>query len=130
MHITLEADYAVRIVDYLSTNENRQDANTISQTTSVPLRFALKILRKLVEKGIVKSYRGANGGYVLSRHPSEITLCEVIECVEGRYFISRCLSGEYKCDQTCCKFHKIYDDISNSVREKLSSVTFDMISKK
>ena len=129
MHITLEADYAVRIVDYLAISNNRQDANTISKSTSVPRRFALKILRKLVEKNIVKSYRGANGGYVLSRHPSEITLCEVIECVEGRYFINRCLNGEYKCDQTCCRLHKIYDEISDTVREKLRSVTFDMISK-
>lgn len=127
MHITLEADYAVRIVEQLAVNNKRMDAKLISEKAKVPTRFCLKILRKLVSKGIVKSYRGTNGGYILSKEPSQITLGSVIEAVEGKYFISRCLSGEYECDQVCCKFHKIYDEISSLVRDKLNSFTFDEI---
>ena len=127
MHITLEADYAVRIVEQLAVNNKRMDAKLISEKAKVPKRFCLKILRKLVSEGIVKSYRGTNGGYILSKEPSQITLGSVIEAVEGKYFISRCLSGEYECDQVCCKFHKIYDEISSLVRDKLNSFTFDEI---
>ena len=49
MHITLEADYAIRIVQVLAQNQRRLDAKTISEMTGVTLRFSLKILRKLVE---------------------------------------------------------------------------------
>ncbi len=55
MHMTLEADYAVRIVDKLASSNEKIDARTISEQTQVPQRFALKILRKLVAGGIVKS---------------------------------------------------------------------------
>ena len=51
MVMTLEADYAVRIVEYLTKHPERRDAKTISVETQIPLRFALKILRELVAEG-------------------------------------------------------------------------------
>ena len=48
MHMTLETDYAVRIVDLLALSDQRVDARSIAEQTHVPLRFALKILRKLM----------------------------------------------------------------------------------
>lgn len=124
MVMTLEADYAVRIVDYLASSGRKNDARTISEETHVPLRFALKILRKLVGGGLAISYKGARGGYALAREPGNITLREVIESVEGPYMISRCQQDEYACSHTACRFHQIYNEISVLVREKLDSYTF------
>ena len=58
VHITLEADYAVRIVQVLAQSNKRLDAKTISEMTGVTLRFSLKILRKLVAAGIIRSFKG------------------------------------------------------------------------
>lgn len=124
MHMTLEADYAVRIVERLAQCGNRLDAHTISDDTQVPLRFALKILRKLVAQELVKSFKGAKGGYTLARPAEEITLRQVIEAVEGPYVISRCLAEDYSCCHEKCRFHRVYDDISAMVRDKLDAVTF------
>ena len=63
--MTLEADYAVRFVDFLASCKEKTGAHTISEQTQVPLRFTHKILRKLVDGGIIQSYR-AKGGYQLS----------------------------------------------------------------
>ena len=63
MHITLETDYAVRIVYFLAQSGERVDAGRIAEETGVTLRFSLKILRKLVSGGVVMSYKGAKGGY-------------------------------------------------------------------
>ena len=52
MHITLEADYAVRIVNCLTRCKTRMDAKSLASATGVTLRFSLKILRKLVAQGI------------------------------------------------------------------------------
>ena len=82
MHMTLEADYAVRIVEFLAAANQKVDARTISEETHVPLRFALKILRKLVADDIMISYKGAHGGYMLAHPAGEITLRRVIESVE------------------------------------------------
>lgn len=125
MVMTLEADYAVRIVDELARSAERVDAHTISAHTLVPLRFALKILRKLVASGLIVSYKGAHGGYALARGADHITLRQVIESVEGPYMINRCQQTEYCCTHTTsCRFHEIYDEISLLVRQKLDSYTF------
>lgn len=131
MYITLEADYAVRIVSALCLDRRRLDAGTISDRTCVTLRFALKILRKLVSAELVKSYKGSQGGYQLIREPSEITLRMVIEAIEGTYYFSRCLSPDCECsrgaDGICC-YQKAFGEITDSVRRELEGYNFaDMI---
>lgn len=134
MHITLEADYAVRIVHCLAESRQRMDAKNISAQTGVTLRFSLKILRKLVAEGLVKSYKGTKGGYELAKPPEEISLANVIETVEGKYVLSRCCCEDddgYQCSRTndgcVCSFHKVYSDISQLVREKLEEVKFSQM---
>lgn len=132
MHITLEADYAVRIVDCLSQNQGRMDAKAISEITGVTLRFSLKILRKLVAAGIVKSYKGTHGGYELAKPAKELTLYDVIKTVEGPYEISRCIAPDFVCSRIgCsgqsqpCRFNRVYSEISDMVIKKLEEITFD-----
>lgn len=133
MHITLETDYAIRIVDCLARSGGKMDASAISSATDVPQRFSLKILRKLVHRGIVKSYKGAQGGYELVDEPQNITLRRVVEAVEGEYNFSRCLSKDYHCSHNvcgtenkpcACRFRTVYDKISVMVRNELDKVTF------
>ena len=127
MVMTLEADNAVRIVEYLTKHPERRDARTISEETQIPLRFSLKILRELVTEGMVCSFKGAKGGYTLAKSPEEITLRQVIELVEGRYMLSRCQKEEYSCGRAHCRLHSIYEKISEDVRRELESYTFAMI---
>lgn len=131
MHLTLEADYAVRIIRYLSRVKKRCDAKNISESTDVTLRFALKILRKLVQSGLVVSFKGTLGGYEIAKNPDDISLREVIEVVEGTYYFSRCL-GEGNCctrgeNVQPCPVNKIYEDISKFVREQLDKVKISEI---
>lgn len=93
MKITREADYALRIIAMLA-DENRQiEAKAIAEKNDIPYRFTLKILRKIVQAGIIKSYRGVNGGYVLNKKPSEITLKDVIETIDGKIAINKCMEN-------------------------------------
>ena len=134
MHINLESDYAVRIVHCLaseynadSRDEHRIDAQTISDRTAVSLRFTLKIMRKLVSAGIVTSYKGAHGGYRLSRLPQEITLRQVIEAVEGPYRFSRCVDDDYICNcspMEACAYRTAFDEVTKLVIKKLDEFNF------
>ena len=128
MRITQEADYAVRIIDRLATIGKRMDAHSVSEATGVTLRFTLKILRKLLQAGIVKSYKGVSGGYELAREPADINLRQVIEAVDGPIVISRCLSNGQLCsnidDKKLCYYHNIFAEVSKTIRDKLESITF------
>ncbi len=131
MHITLESDYAIRIVLYLSQNRKRAEAKSIAEHTEVTLRFALKILRKLVAAGIIKSFKGTQGGYELNKAPADITLAEVIRTVEGTYYLSRCLDPEQGCNREqkdpYCKVQQEFARISVYVRDRLNGITFDQL---
>ena len=124
--MTQEADNAVRIVYNLVFHGVRRDAKSIAEETGISLRFSLKILRKLVEGEIVKSFMGKYGGYELAKPADTITLGEVIRTVDGPYMINRCLKEGHVCSAVDgCNFRDIYADISNIISGKLDTLTFD-----
>ena len=134
MRITLESDYALRILTTMASYDDVTDAKTISADTSVTIRFTLKILHKLVQGNLVQSYKGVNGGYKLKVSPREITLKKVIELIDGPIAIARCLdSGEacsLNCDKSACDYHHIFDIISIELASKLNKITIqDVIDK-
>ena len=135
MRFTLESDYAIRIVHCLAVSQEKLDANTIANNSDVTIRFAVKILRKLCIADIVKSYKGVQGGYKLAKEPEKITLKDVIEAVDGKIEVSRCLSQDTACSRIgennqICKFKTIFNEVSQLVRNKLDEVSFkDLIEK-
>lgn len=134
MRITLESDYALRILTELADHDDVVDANTLSSATSVTIRFTLKILNKLVKHGFVSSYKGAKGGYKLKLPTEEITLKSVIELIDGPIVIARCLETSEACslnkDKTACSYHHIFNTISLDVAKKLNAITIaDVINK-
>ncbi|MDD4699917.1 MAG: Rrf2 family transcriptional regulator [Oscillospiraceae bacterium] len=127
MLLNLETDYAIRIIDCLAAADKRLDGKTIAAQTGVTQRFSLKILHRLVSSDLVKSYKGAKGGYVLARPADEITLLEVVEKVSGGLQFSKCQCEVGHCTnpQGLCRFRDVFDEASNNVRESLRKVTFD-----
>lgn len=127
MRITQESDYALQILTALAVKGRLTDAGTIAAETAVPPRFALKILHKLVQGGLVTSYKGAHGGYRLSVLPAEITLRQVIELIEGPIALTRCLEDTGACalnsDKAACVYHHIFDRISLELASKLEGIT-------
>lgn len=128
MRISLETDYAVRIVDCLVNQDRRTSASEISEKTRVTEKFCLKILRKLVSAGLVRSYKGVGGGYELNKKPEEITLKQVIETIEGPIVLSRCLQDDFNCEHNhsncACYFHKVFYEVSKEMAERFDNVTF------
>lgn len=125
MRLTMEADYALRIVHCLAKNGRRMDAKSIAEQSDVTLRFSLKILRKLAGAGLLRSYKGTQGGYELAKPLDQLSLYDVISTVEGEYQLSRCLAEGYCCScEKPCKFQQVFGEISRDVRKKLESYTF------
>ncbi len=134
MRITLESDYALRILTAMAGYDCVTDAKTISSDTSVTIRFTLKILHKLVQGDLVQSFKGVNGGYKLKVSPEDITLKKVIELIDGPIAIARCLDSDegcsLNCDKSACDYHHIFDIISIELASKLNKITInDVINK-
>ena len=128
MRITQEADYALRIICLLAQEDRLLDANAIAEDAHITPRFALKILRKLVLGGMVRSFKGAGGGYKLAQSPEDLTMKDVIELIDGEIAISKCLMGDHVCskqgaDKSACAVHHIFDSINRDVTKTLAGIT-------
>jgi Rrf2 family protein len=85
MRISAKADYAVRaMVELAATVEEKPiKAERIATAQDIPLNFLENILGELRHAGLVRSHRGAEGGFRLARNPSEISVADVIRAVDG-----------------------------------------------
>jgi len=85
MRISAKADYAVRaMVELAATVEEKPiKAERIATAQDIPLNFLENILGELRHAGLVRSHRGAEGGFRLARDPSEISVADVIRAVDG-----------------------------------------------
>ncbi|WP_282699571.1 Rrf2 family transcriptional regulator [Streptomyces sp. CC219B] len=85
MRISARADYAVRAVLELAVRQGGEPvkAEAIAATQDIPHKFLEGILGDLRRAGLVDSRRGGNGGYMLARDASEITVADVIRGVDG-----------------------------------------------
>jgi Rrf2 family protein len=84
VHISAKADYAVRAaIQLASSSEFPVTSESIATAQQIPAKFLEAILSELRHSGLVKSRRGAHGGYWLSKPASEISVADVIRAVEG-----------------------------------------------
>ena len=85
MRISAKADYAVRAAVELaaSTDNKPTKAERIATAQGIPLNFLENILAELRHAGIVRSQRGAEGGFRLAKPPSAVTVADVIRAMEG-----------------------------------------------
>jgi Rrf2 family protein len=84
MRVTAKADYAVRAVIELASGDGKPvKRDEIVAAEKIPPKFLENILAELRRAGLVESQRGSDGGYWLSRPPSEITVADVMRAVEG-----------------------------------------------
>lgn len=135
MRLTQEVDYAFRIVAYLMQRPHEiVGANVISEDMHIPLRFCLKILRKLNLAGLTNSRRGARGGYMLLDPDRTITYYEVVEAIQGPVTINRCLYDDAFCVHNSgnvhCAVHARLTVIQQRVREALMEEEFIPIHKR
>ncbi|HWE33478.1 MAG TPA: Rrf2 family transcriptional regulator [Solirubrobacteraceae bacterium] len=85
MRISAKVDYAVRAAVELAaaTDEKPVKAERIATAQEIPLNFLENILGELRHSGIVRSHRGAEGGFRLARPAAEVTVADIIRAVEG-----------------------------------------------
>src|SRR6516164_328598 len=85
MRISAKADYAVRAAVELAaaTDDKPVKAERIATAQDIPVNFLENILGELRHAGIVRSHRGAEGGFRLAKAADQITVADIIRAVEG-----------------------------------------------
>ena len=96
----------------------------ISKEEDLSIRYLEQIIIPLKINRLVKSVRGAGGGYTLAKHPSEITLCAIIEVLEGSCSLVDCVEDPGSCERmTECATHEIWNEASDLLKNYFESKT-------
>jgi Rrf2 family protein len=109
LQISRKIDYGLRAMIHLAGLPAGKVASLqdLSSTLHLPREFLAKILKVLAGRGLVRSSRGAHGGYQLARSAREISFLDVIESVEGPVQLNVCLDHKDRCDvsASCTMYH-------------------------
>jgi Rrf2 family iron-sulfur cluster assembly transcriptional regulator len=99
MQVTRAGEYAVIGLMYLARQPTDRTVmiDEISEAEGVPRSFLAKIFQSLAKAGVVRSIRGAHGGFCLAKPAREISLLQVFRCVEAVFALQKCVSTEPEC---------------------------------
>ena len=100
MELTRKGEYAIRGIVFLASRPPEQVCllSDIAAAVDVPPTFLAKIFQQFSKIGLVKSYRGTGGGFILGRSADKITLLDVYEAIDGPLQEPRCLFANPVCN--------------------------------
>lgn len=128
MRIKNEIEYVIRILLYLTKygQDRIISSNEISEAEEIPHLFSLRILKKLEKAGLVNIYKGARGGYQLTKPSEEITLRDAIETIEPIISIKDCVNDPRSCSlrRGECAVHRAFNEIQMDFIKKLEARNF------
>ena len=120
MQLKNSTDYAIRIVCYLAAQERMVSTSELSRKLNVSANYVPKIAKKLKNAKIVTACEGTNGGYMLAKQPENISLMDIISCVEETMAINRCLEEDRFCSRNLedTYFGRFYVVLKLNLKEK------------
>ena len=132
MKFTTKSEYGLKAVLDLAENFGRgpRPIRNIAENQGIPENYLEQLLSTLRRAGLVKSVRGAQGGYMLASSPKEITIGEIIRILEGPIAPKNCVDDENPeiCERAeNCVARMVWERLKDSINEVLDSITlYDM----
>ncbi len=128
MRLSTKGEYASRAMLELARNYDQRPLHIrdISKLQSIPQRFLEQILLQLKRAGYLRSRKGPDGGYYLSKPPGEITVAEVIRVMDGPLAPIDCVSvtaHEICPHEKSCSLMWLWKDVRDAVAEILEKTT-------
>ena len=100
------------------------DLGSVAERQAIPETYLAKLVVPLRNAGIIRSARGAKGGYELSRSPSEIAVLDVVEVLEGRSSLLECTDHPELCSRSAdCPTLPIWTGLEKVMRDYLEGIT-------
>jgi FeS assembly SUF system regulator len=126
-------DYALVVMSCIarSPNQTSRAARDLSLELRLPLPTVSKLLKELLQSGLLVSQRGIKGGYSLARDPHDISLAEIIAALEGPIALTECSADTTGlCAlEPCCAIKKNQQIISQAIRGVLDRLTLSDLIK-
>jgi Rrf2 family iron-sulfur cluster assembly transcriptional regulator len=132
MKVTRKSDYGLRALFTLSKYYGAAPVSIgqIAAEHRIPDPFLEKIMQELREAGLIEATHGRGGGYLLKRHPNQISLWEVVEALDGPIALVSCLDPNLKCAiEEGCPTSSVWTIINERFEQCLQELTLSDILK-
>ncbi len=133
MKLSTRTRYGLRAILELAEHSEQGplQLRVIAGRQEVSAKYLEQLMSVLKSAGLVRSVRGARGGYVLARPPGKIRLSEVFHCLEGRVTTAECVESRDACRRSAdCAARLLWTDVQNAVENVLNSATLqDLINR-
>lgn len=119
-------DYAVVVLSQMAGRSGDvMTAIDLTEATALPQPTVAKVLKLLARSDVIESRRGTQGGYVLDRAASEVSVAEIISAIDGPVALTACVdeaSGDCSVE-TCCPMRGRWDRLNTAVQAAFDSVS-------
>lgn len=130
MKLSTKGRYGVKAMVDLAIHYGKQPSSikNIAERQNISEYYLEQLFSSLRKSELIKSVRGAQGGYMLSRDPKDITVLQIMEVLEGPVEISDCIdeNNEKSCDNMdCCATRLLWSRIKESIDSVMESTTLE-----
>jgi FeS assembly SUF system regulator len=128
LRITKQADYGILLMACFvsSSDTESRSARDLARAAQLPQPMVGKILKTLVQRGLLRSSRGSQGGYRLARPASEITVADIIAALEGPIAVTTCNIHGGDCNiENVCLARGNWRRINAAVRDALHGISLE-----
>lgn len=125
--ISKAGEYGLRALLFMVSKKQEEayvNIRDMSEQLDISFHFLTKILQTLTQKGLLRSYRGPNGGVAFQIPPEEIYLAELIKALEGEDFFDKCLLGLPGCgEMRPCPMHTLWMELREKLKTEFENTT-------
>lgn len=131
LRISKLSDYAIMVMVELSAQKGEiVSAHELAERTHLELPTVSKVLKLLCRAGLVRSFRGINGGYRMETDAASTSVAQVIEAIEGPIAMTECSVEEGLCSQEAlCSLRSNWQRISSAVARAMQGVSLAEMSR-
>lgn len=128
MKISTRGRYGIRLMLSLALNYEKGTIplKIIANDQHISEKYLEQIISPLTKSGLVKSFRGAQGGYALTRHPKEITIGEILYVLEGSLALVDCVDNQKNCPNAdSCVSLSLWKRMKDALDDIVDNVTLE-----
>lgn len=133
MLFTKASEYALLSMILLAQSKSPKDVEVMSSELNISKSFLAKILQNLARDGILTSFKGANGGFILASNPKSISIKKILESAEKkRISVFECSNDKSDCPSLrsdTCKIWPMFNAVQHKVDDFLDTITLADIIK-
>ena len=123
-------EYGIRAMLYLALQnaDHPIQVKQIARDLRIPLPFLSKIVHTLARNGLIESHKGPGGGVALAHRPTDVTLLQVVEVIDGLGLFTACALGLPNCtDDFPCPLHEQWGKLRAGIHTMLAGRTLSEV---